>query len=227
MYIAKCCTQSDISCIGLLHGQTYFWTNINYICEGLHTHVTMVVLYCMKPSQNYLTVPYCIISYVYNCSTVLHETFAKLFDSTILHYLICLNSPATMLTRLYIISQIIVFPSRMKSHLVSRGRVFAGQIDRNPGYYPTLAGMSPHSSRVSSEKCLYDIPIDFVRFLREKRYLPHIVVVHVGAANLCGFKIDKLRHWTHTMLYLLKDTLNTPQFDLQAFKGFFMSLILP
>ena len=29
------------------------------------------------------------------------------------------------------------------------------------------------------------------------------------------------------MLYLLKDTLNTPQFDLQAFKGFFMSLILP
>ena len=29
------------------------------------------------------------------------------------------------------------------------------------------------------------------------------------------------------MLYLLKDTLNTPQFDLQAFKGFFVSLILP
>ena len=62
----------------------------------------------------------------YNCGTVLHETFAKLFDSTILHYIIGLKSPATMLIRLYLISQIIVFPSRMKSHLVSRGRVFSG-----------------------------------------------------------------------------------------------------
>ena len=101
------------------------------------------------------------------------------------------------------------------------------EIDQNPGCYPTLAGLSPRSSRVSSGKCLHDIPINFVRLLREKHYLPHIVVVHVGAADLCGFKIDKLRHWIHAMLYLLKDTLNTPQFDLQAFKGFFMSLILP
>ena len=100
------------------------------------------------------------------------------------------------------------------------------EIDRNPGYYPTLTGMSPRSSRVSSGKHLHDIPIDFVRLLRENRYVPHIVVVHVGAADLCGFKIDKLRHWIHAMLYLLKDTLNTPQFDLQAFKGFFVSLIL-
>ena len=62
----------------------------------------------------------------YNCGTVLHETFAKLFDGTILHYIICLKSPATMLIRLYHISQIIVFPSRTKSHLVSLGRIFAG-----------------------------------------------------------------------------------------------------
>ena len=65
------------------------------------------------------------------------------------------------------------------------------EIDQNPGCYATLAGMSPCSSRVSSGKCLHDIPIDFVRLLREKHYLPHIVV-HVGAADLCGFKIDKL-----------------------------------
>ena len=138
MYIAKCCTQSNISRTVLLNGQTYFWTNINYICEGLHTHVT-------------------------------------LFDGTILHYIICLKSPATMLIRLYLISKSLYSLPEQKAIWFLGDEYLLElmhEIDRNPGCYPTLSDMSPHSSRVSSGKHLHDIPIDFVRLLREKHYLP-------------------------------------------------------
>ena len=125
-----------------------------------------------------------------NCGTVLHETLMSLFDGTILHYVIHIISTATLLTRFHLVSKTLCSLPECQAIWFLRDKYLLemmDEIDGNPRNYPTLTGLSPCSSRVSSGKQLHDISIDFAGLLKRKCYLPYIVVMHIGAANLNFF----------------------------------------
>ena len=101
------------------------------------------------------------------------------------------------------------------------------ELERHPGDYPILNGFAPITSRAWSGRRFQQIPFDLASLLEAEQCVPHAVLVHVGASDLCYYKLPKLRQRIRAMVMLLKEAMNRPDWDVSGFKGFFLSLVLP